>query len=325
MAANGELHFAHTALLAATFGTCLLLGLSLWWAWMAWERHRLRNLHQRLGIQNHPDALEDSVTARLLRDKAADATADRLGRAGDALQRLLRAAGESPELTPLVTRMALLAAIGSIAGMLLTGGTGVVLGLAGLVPLWTLQRKARKRTDEVLQQLPDALDLMARAMQAGMGLSETFGLVATECSAPVDHEFAQVHEGLRFGKDWKDALGELIERNPRIFDLRLMTTSLLLQRETGGNTIDTLQRIAQTIRARQVFHAKVAAMTSEARASGFILGVMPLLIAGLLILFNPSYLAPLVETPTGRTMLGASAGWYGMGLLFMRSVTAVKV
>jgi len=166
---------------------------------------------------------------------------------------------------------------------------------------------------------------MSRSLQAGLGLNDAFKLVAEEMPMPVAGEFGRVFEEVRFGRDYREAFGKMIDRNPGIFDLRLMVSSILLQRETGGNLIEILENIAGTIRARFGFQAKVRAMTAEAKFSALILGSLPMGVMAILTVSNPDYLNPLFEDRIGNFIIAIDLFMYGMGIMIMRDMIDVKV
>ncbi|MGK0348172.1 MAG: tight adherence protein B, partial [Myxococcota bacterium] len=132
-------------------------------------------------------------------------------------------------------------------------------------------------------------------------------------------------EEIRFGREYREALGNLVSRNPAIFDLRLFVSSVLLQRETGGNLIEILESIASTIRSRFLFEAKVSALTSEARFSALILGSLPMLVALLLLVVNPEYMLPLITDSLGNMLLLLALMMYSLGVFLMVRLSHVEV
>jgi tight adherence protein B len=134
-----------------------------------------------------------------------------------------------------------------------------------------------------------------------------------------------VFEETSLGRDLRSAFETLSDRNPRNFDLKLFVSSVLLQRDTGGNLIEILGNISRTIRDRFVFEAKVRALTAEARISALILGSLPFGILGLISWMRPNYLAPLWEDPTGKTLIMSAFGWFLVGVVMMRNVSQVEV
>ena len=208
---------------------------------------------------------------------------------------------------------------------LLAGTYAPLIAVPGIfLPYFVVRRLAKVRATKLVEQLPDALDLMARSLQAGLGLYEAFRTCAEEMPMPVAAEFGRVFEEVRFGREYRDAFNNLVQRNPSVFDLRLFVSSVLLQRETGGNLIEILESISNTIRGRFIFHAKVKAMTSEARFSGIILGGLPLAVAGMVAMMSPAYMAPLIDDPLGNIELAIFFFLYGTGGGLMYYVSQVE-
>jgi tight adherence protein B len=283
-------------------------------------------LLRRLGVRVGEAEVEQESVAAILRDNTADFTAEYLGEYGERLQTLITAADRDTTVTQVVVQIIAFGIAAAVGGAFAVGPMAVVIFPVGAyIPYFLLNRAANKRAQALLSQLPDALEMMSRAMQTGTGLSETFRLAAEEMPEPVASEFGRIYEEVRFGKDWRVVLNGLVERNPTIFDLRLFVSTLLLQKDTGGNMIETLSNISKTIRTRYVFDAKVKAMTSEARASGMVLAVMPLGVIVLIFLANPEYLYPLFQATTGNIILLVAAAQYGVGLYAMQTASQVEV
>lgn len=277
----------------------------------------------RLGITKDE---EEEALASLLREQATDSMLERLGEWGRKTQEAIQQAGLTMTVSDLVTRMAAFGLIAAVAAFALVGAKGLPAGIAAAYyPLATVNRAATKRAAELLAQMPDALEMMSRAMQTGAGLVDCFRLVSVELKDPVAGEFGRIADEVKYGKDWRHALDGLVTRNPSLFDLRLLVSSLLLQRETGGNMIETLARISKLIRQRAAFDAKVKAMTSEARASGLVLALMPIGVMLLVLMANPAYLEPLISTGSGQMAVVAAIVMYSLGLFLMNQMQKVKV
>ena len=199
---------------------------------------------------------------------------------------------------------------------------GVVFGV---VPVLILNAQASSRARLLSEQLPDALDLVSRSLQAGHGLADAMSLCAEEMPSPVADEFGRVFEENQLGRDLRTSFNTLSDRNPRNFDLKLFVSSVLLQRDTGGNLIEILGNISKTIRDRFVFEAKVRALTAEARISAIILGSLPFAILGLIAWMRPNYLMPLWDDPFGNKLVAAALVWFAIGTLIMRNVSTVEV
>ncbi|HHO51838.1 MAG TPA: hypothetical protein ENK18_13405 [Deltaproteobacteria bacterium] len=316
--------------LAVVFTAVLATGQGLYWAWVAKKEREQEELLRRLGSGG---GYEDEQQIALFRDQESDSVAVSLGNMGSGLQHMLRIADVNYNVSTLITRMLILGGVGAVLGGLLGMRNSLVLGMFGMLlsipfgalPLLILQQQGNSRMRKLVEQLPDSLELMARALSAGLGLSDAFRLVAEEMPMPIAAEFGRVQEEVRFGRDYREAFEKLLERNPGIFDLRIFVSSVMLQRDTGGNLIEILENIADTIRARFLFDAKVSAMTAEAKFSALILGSLPLGVLLLLIVSNPGYLEPLWQTWQGNALLGFCFLMYAFGILLMRDLSKVEV
>ena len=203
---------------------------------------------------------------------------------------------------------------------------GILFGaVVGLLPWFVLKRRAKKRKELLATQLPSALELMARSLQAGLGLNDAFRMVGEELPDPIGAEFGRLFEEIRFGREYRDSFASMLERNPGSFDLRIFISSVLLQRETGGNLIEILENISETIRQRILFKGKVKAMTSEATMSAMILGSLPVLVVLFLTYTNPTYLEPLLNESLGKLIIGFCMCSYSIGIFLMNDMSKVEV
>jgi len=311
--------------LAVVFTAVLATGQGLYWAWVAKREREQEELLRRLGSGS--GFTDDENEIALFREQAVDQVASSLGNVGESLQTTLRKADVTYDVSTLLTRMAVLGALGAVIGALSPAGlVGALLGIPlAYLPLLIVQQQGNSRIKKLVEQLPDSLELMARALSAGLGLSDAFRLVAEEMPMPIAAEFGRVQEEVRFGRDYREAFGKLLERNPGVFDLRIFVSSVMLQRDTGGNLIEILENISDTIRQRFLFDAKLSAMTAEAKFSALILGSLPLFVLAVLGLGNPEYLQPLWSTGMGRVIIGACLLSYTLGILLMRDLSKVEV
>lgn len=195
----------------------------------------------------------------------------------------------------------------------------------GLAPmLWLLRARAR-RSRLVSEQLPEALEMMARSLRAGHALSAGFELVAREMPAPVSVEFARAFEEQRLGLSFDDAVRRMAVRCPLNADVRIFAISAVIQRETGGNLAEILDNIARTIRDRYRFQAKLRALTAEGRTSALVLGALPFLMAFLLALINPVYISVLVTDPMGNVILAMGVASWAFGQVTLFRLTKVEI
>jgi tight adherence protein B len=193
------------------------------------------------------------------------------------------------------------------------------------LPTLLLVVAADRRALKISEQLPEALDMMSRSLRAGHATSVAFQMVATEMPDPVSVEFGRAFEEQRLGLPLEQAIVHMTERAAKNRDLKIFATSLILQKETGGNLAELLAGLADTIRARYRFQGKVRALTAEGRASGLVLALIPLGFVAALQVLNPGYFKPLMEQPVGHTIvLYAVMAWVG-GVVWLHRLTKVDL
>ncbi len=197
------------------------------------------------------------------------------------------------------------------------------LMLAVLPLAWLLFRR-RRRYRQFAKQLPDALELVARALRAGHSLASGFSLVADEMPAPIGKEFQRVFEEQNLGVPLEDALDNLIERIPNI-DLRFFATAVILQRQTGGDLSEILDKIGYLVRERFKIWGQVQALTGEGRLSGIVLLALPPVLFIAVYRLNPEYMMPLFYDPMGRKMLAGAIVLQLLGALVIKKIVNIKV
>lgn len=306
--------------IVATVSGAVILGVQgVWWAMQTRQADKARDLSRRLGT-----LAEEEDRPLLFRLQVRDEAAERLGSFGQYIESLLVQAGRPPDVRRVLTTMSVLGLGGMLVFVFLTRSPFGIVGLAcGAVPLLSLRRQAEQRAQKLSEQLPGALDLIARSLQAGHGLSDAIRVCAEEMPQPVAGEMGRVFEEHNLGRDFREVLANLTARNPYNFDLKIFTSSVLLQRETGGNLIEILNNIAATIRARFIFQGKVRALTAEAKFSAFILGGLPIFVAACILALRPTYLAPLLEDALGRIFFGYGICSYFFGIMVMRRIARI--
>jgi tight adherence protein B len=192
----------------------------------------------------------------------------------------------------------------------------------GAVPFLIVMNARSRRAQRISEQLPDALDMMARAIKAGHALPSSFKLVAQECPTPIAVEFAKAYEQQNLGIAFEASVVNMTERVPQNLDLKLFAVSVVIQKETGGNLVEVLENIANTMRERFKFYSKLRALTAEGRLSGIILGALPFVVAFLVALGNPDYIAELGRG-LGRIILAGGVVLWVVGVLWIRSLMEV--
>jgi tight adherence protein B len=193
-----------------------------------------------------------------------------------------------------------------------------------VLPLLVLNVKRSRRLNKFNQNLPDALDLMSRSLRAGHAVSAAIEIVAEEGMEPLRSEFARVHQQQTLGLPNRDALLQLGRRVPST-DLQVVITAMLVQKETGGNLVEILERTAGVLRDRLRIQGEVRVRTAQGRLTGAILCLLPVVMYGLINLANPGYTRVLIEDPVGRKMTYVGIGMISFGGLLIRKIVRIKV
>lgn len=240
------------------------------------------------------------------------------------MEALLEQADSNATVPGLLVKMVVLAVMGAVAALFFhRAALGVILVPAlGAAPVLLALRARAARTHKVSEQLPEALEMMARALKAGHALPAALKLVAQECPPPVAVEFAKAYEQQNLGLSLEAATNSMTERVPGCLDLKLLAVSVNIHSETGGNLVEVLEKIADTMRERFKFHSKLRALTAESRLSGIILAALPILMAVFMMASNPTYIAELTQG-FGRVILAGGIGCWAVGVLWIRQVAKV--
>ncbi len=217
-----------------------------------------------------------------------------------------------------------LALLGAVLGAIFFPGRGLMFIALGLWPWINVSRKKRKRMASFEAQLPDALDLLVRALRAGHSLTSAMQMVGTEMPDPIGIEFSHVAHEIALGMNTKDALDNLAFR-VECEDLPFFVTAISIQQETGSNLAEILQNLALVIRERFKVYGKVRALTSMGRASANILAIWPCVMVGAIYLSNPGYVAPLWETETGHMIITISIAMIIVGYFVCRKMATIRV
>lgn len=221
---------------------------------------------------------------------------------------------------------ALLAVIGVYAGSF-SGRwlVSIVAGsLLGYFPIMRLKGMKRKRMNRFQKQLPEALDLMARALKAGHTFGGGMRMVADEFDAPIGPEFGQTLDEINYGMDVDRALLSLQSRVD-CTDLKFFIVSVNIQRETGGNLAEIIAKIAELVRERFALFGKIKVLSAEGRVSAYILTSLPFLLTGILFLINPDYVSLLWKRELGQNMVWTASISVVMGILVIRKIIKIKV
>jgi tight adherence protein B len=196
--------------------------------------------------------------------------------------------------------------------------------VAAITPPQYLVHKRAKRLQHLEAQLPEALDLIGRALRAGHSLSSAIQAAGEELPEPIGREFRQVFDEINYGVATQVALENLARRVPSV-DVGFFVVSVLIQRETGGNLAEVLDNISGIVRDRLTLFGKVKALSAEGRFSGLVLAMLPFATATLLYLAQPDFMSVLWIEPLGRLMIAVGAVLMVLGGLWMRKIVRIRV
>jgi len=192
------------------------------------------------------------------------------------------------------------------------------------MPLLWLSRQSNQRRKAFVNKLPEALDYISRAMRAGHGLVSAIGMVSEEFPDPIGQEFKTVFDEISFGIPFKEAIGQLRNR-VQSYNLNFFVISITIQHETGGNLTEVLDGLATTMRERVKLSGKIRTLSSEGRASAWILGSMPFVLAGMLTFISPGYMSVLWTTPQGQNLILIGGGLMAVGFFLLNRIIQIKV
>ena len=200
----------------------------------------------------------------------------------------------------------------------------LVGGALSLIPLGYVWFMRGKRFGKFEQGLPEALDLMVSALRVGHSFSSAMGLVTRECAEPVGSEFRIAFDEQNFGLDLRSALDNLVGRVP-IQDLRMVVTAILIQRESGGNLAEVLEKTAHVIRQRFRLKKQVMVHTAQGRLTGWILTILPIALGIGLYIVNPDTMSLLWKREIGIKLMWAAGGMMVVGTLIIQKIVRMDV
>ncbi|MBI1765695.1 MAG: type II secretion system F family protein [Acidobacteria bacterium] len=196
--------------------------------------------------------------------------------------------------------------------------------VAACLPMVHVLWKRKKRLDKFLTDLPDTLELMSRALASGHAFTEALHMISKEMPDPIATEFRRTYEEQNLGLSVKIALENLVERVP-VLDLKICVTAIMIQRETGGNLAEVLEKVASTIRDRFKILEDLNTLTTSSRMSANVLCAMPAFIALMVSYINPTYMRVLWTEPLGHKLLMAAAALQLTGMIVIRRIMQIKI
>jgi tight adherence protein B len=243
------------------------------------------------------------------------------------LSRLIEQSGRDTPAYRIVLLSLVLAAGGAIGGWLVSrqwhiAAAAVVICL--ISPYLKVVRDRARRLAKFEEQMPEAIDVIQRALKAGHPFNHCLKMVAEDMEEPIAREFELTFADISYGNDARRALLGLLQRAPSV-SVTALITAVLVQRETGGNLAENLGRISSVIRGRFRFQRKVKTLSAEGRLSGWILSMTPLVLFGALWMMHPEYVARLTEHPRGPTLIYIAVGMGTIGILWIRRLVRIEV
>jgi tight adherence protein B len=243
------------------------------------------------------------------------------------LKRMLDQADLQITVTRLLMFSAMAGLLAAMAASILTVSLLLIfaVGLAAAsVPFLHVWWTRRKRLNKFLEHLPDALELMSRALQAGHAFAESLHMISEEMPEPIATEFRKTYEEQNLGLSLKLALENLTQRIP-LLDLRLCVTAIMIQRDTGGNLAEILEKVAHTIRERFRIMEDLKTLTTSSRMSAWILCGLPIFVACAVTFMNPDYMSVLWKDPRGHNLIAAAMALQITGMLVVRKILRIKI
>ncbi|GAA4338857.1 type II secretion system F family protein [Variovorax defluvii] len=327
-------HFGGNAYLVIAllvFVTVLLLLEAAYLVWRNYKGPEARKIEQRLRALSA--SADTTAQAQLLKERML----------GDvpALERLLLGLPRAHRLDRLIVQSGLdwsvsrllvscaVVAVGAFAVAMLALHqpplvAAAAAALLGALPLLYVQYRRSRRMMKLQLQLPEAIDLVTRALRAGHSFAAGMQMIGEEMAEPIANEFRIVADEVNFGVSLQQALTNLSERVP-LTDLRYFVVAVMIQRESGGNLTEVLSNLSRLIRERLKLLAKVRVLSSEGRLSGWILVVMPFALAAVMNLVNPQFMSVLWTDPIGIAIVEYMLGLMAVGVLIMRKIIRIRV
>lgn len=293
-----------------------------------------RNMRKRLlaRLDTVTAANAQAAYASLLRDKYLGKLSplERSFETVPGMERLTKLIEQSGKSTPayrVVLLSVALAAAGGIGGWMAsrTWQASVTLAVVALLlPIAKILRDRVRRMAQFDEQLPEALDVIKRALKAGHPFSQCLKLVAEDMDEPINAEFEKVFSEINYGSDVRSAMLGLLERVPNLSVMALVTV-VMIQKETGGNLAETLERITAVIRGRFKLQRRVRTLSAEGRMSAWILAVIPVLLFAAISITQPEYMPMLVKDPRGPNLIMGAATLGIIGIIWLRRIIKIDV
>jgi tight adherence protein B len=310
---------------------CCLLAFGIWQVFTDLKTASTKRLLDRLTDRASPSKKKEQAIESLLRKNNDQQTAVDLllGKISlvPKLQRILDQANIDWRASRMLLHLAG-AALGALVLMLLLQFEAMYAAAVGLgiffVPILYVMFKRRRRINRLIEQLPDVFEMVSQALRAGHSLGSGIGLVSDQLPDPAGIEFARVFHEQNLGVKIEDALVNMADRVDQL-DLRFFVTAVLIQRQTGGDLAEVLDKIGHVIRERIQLFGTVAALTAEGRLSGWVLLALPVVVFFAELQLNPEYAEVLLTDPLGKMLLFGTGCMMLAGMAMIKKIVNIKV
>jgi tight adherence protein B len=315
------------AFLTVALGTISLVFL---WEWLQ-ENQRKRHMVDNLRSLANESLGGTGLGANVFRSAVLQSpwlrpVISRIPQLRDA-ELILQQAGISWSLQTLIfLSLGMAVAFGSMilimTGSIPMGLLATVIG--GMLPQLYVRHRRTKRLSAFEELLPEAIDLVGRALRAGHPLSSGFKMAADDGPEPVAGEFRRIFEEQRFGLPLPDSLLGMVDR-VNLVDVRILVTAILIQREVGGNLAEILDNLAAVVRARFTIRRQIRVYTAQGRMTGYLLSALPIILFSILYMINGQYMSILFTDPIGKILVGAAISLQLLGFLWIRKIIKIEI
>lgn len=288
-----------------------------------------RLMRKRLALINTKDGNEAAslLRAKYLRDLSPIAQALESLPGMERLGQLIEQAGHTFPAYRLIIAAAAFAVGGAFLGWLPSHMIIMSLGAAAAgasLPFIKILKDRKARFDKIEEQMPDAIDVIKRALRAGHPFATAMRLVSEDIDEPIAREFALTYSDINYGNDVRRAMLGMLNRVPSV-TVMTFVTSVLVQKETGGNLAEILEQIAKVVRSRFRFYRRVRTLSAEGRMSAWILVLLPIVLFAAMWVTTPTYLPVLLEEAVGRKLLMFGGVMTTLGVLWIRRIIRLQV
>jgi tight adherence protein B len=319
--------FLFVFMVVAVNGAYLLL------AALAGRRER-KQYYRRLGIEAHPQRIKGKVKAALIglgageNEGSLDRWLRRI-RVRDGLETLLEQAGSRVTVAQFARRTLAAVLVGGVAGTLLASGVfpwSALIGAiaAGALPYVAMRRALRKRLESFEIKFPSCLEFISRSMRAGHAFSVTMELIQHEFQGPLAAEFKRAYEEHNLGMPLELALQKVAKRVP-LLSVQFFVCAVTLQKKTGGNLAEILEKLAEIVRERFKLKARVRVISAHGRLTAIALGSIPAVVAGMMFLVNGPYMRFFIDEVSGHWLTAVALVMQVAGYLVIRKMVRIEV